>query len=188
MKRIGVLLVIVAIILMLPSCASNYEIRGLDEYSGGRSSVEIDQFSGVDELTKNFECLESDYYFTYREQYSFYNTCETALLYFRYDEEEYSSAKEYCREIMQYLGDEAVEVYGDYMFYDYYEKRPKDEYYHCDDYPEAFKRVAFNDVNHTIVLLGIYTSDKVSKELGHDVLDWCTFLKKYYAMAYSFDE
>ena len=47
---------------MLPSCASNYEIRGLDEYSGGRSSVEIDQFSGVDELTKNFEKDESGKY------------------------------------------------------------------------------------------------------------------------------
>ena len=188
MKRISVFLVIMAILLMLPSCASNYEIRGLDEYLGGRSSVEIDQFSGVDELTKNFECLECDYYSAYREQFICYNTCETALLYFRYDEEEYLSAKEYCREVMQYLGDEAVEVYGDYMFYDYYEKRPKDESYHCDDYPEAFKRVAFNDVNHTIVLLGIYTSDKVSKELEQDVLDWGAFLKKYYGEAYSFDE
>ena len=75
-------------------------------------------------------------------------------------------------------------IYGN----NHYGNRPKDEYYHCDNYPKAFKRVAFNDANHTIVFLGIYTSDKMIKELEQDLLDWGAFLKKYYGEFYSFDE
>lgn len=187
-KIIGILLIITSSILIMTSCSTNYEIRGLNEYFDGRSSVEIDHFFGVDELTENFECLESDYYYSFSEEFPFYNVCEATLLYFRYDENEYVRAKEYYIDAMPYLGNEAIEIYGNYMFYDYYGNRPKDEYYHCDDYPEAFKRVAFNDANHTIVFLGIYTSDKMIKELEQDLLDWGAFLKKYYGEFYSFDE
>ena len=188
MIKIALVVAVILVLLRLPACAVNYEHKGMDEYLGGRSSVEIDEFCGVDELTENFECLESDYRYVYREEAPYYNICETALLYFRYSEEEYARAKEYYREAVPDLGDEATEIYGEYMFYDYYAKRPKDEYYHCDDYPEAFKRVAFNDANHTIVLLGIYTSDQVTEEVEQDVSDWGAFLKKYFDNIYSFDE
>lgn len=174
------------------SCAaSNYEAHGLEDhkYSGGyNSSVEIDVFSGIKPLINDYPYIDADYYYSYKEDYAFYNTLERAIYYFEYTETDYQAAKAYCRENFAYLGDEITEEYNGYEFYDFYAKRSKEEFYHGDDYPEAFKRVAFNDEKKAIVFLGIYTSDKRTEEVTGDVQNWGDFLHKYFFEFYSFGE
>ena len=79
-----------------------------------------------------------------------------------------------------------MEEYNGFQFYDYYGKRNKEDFYHGDDYPAAFKRVAFNDEKKAIVFLGVYTSDKRTDEIAEDVKDWGAFLNKYFFEFYSF--
>ncbi|MBE6548274.1 MAG: hypothetical protein E7667_05285 [Ruminococcaceae bacterium] len=195
MKKTIVALIILLVAMTLCSCGHELiEIHGFDEYfqegKGFRTSstVEIDHFFDKKDTSfvDNFECIERDFH--YVEEGTFNNRYEKVILYFKYNDDEYEGAKAYCREILEYLGDEAVEQYGNYEFFDYYGNRPKDEHYHNDNFPGAFKRVAFNDSNNSIVFLGIYTTGQKTEEMAEDVKDWGVFLKKYFGEYYSFDQ
>ena len=175
----------------LLSCARNYTVHGIGnyEYIGDyNSTVEIDIFSGIKPLINDYSYTNADYYYDYIEDFYYYNVLERAIYYFEYTEEEYQIAKNYCMENLPELGEECIEEYNGFQFYDNYGKRNKEEYYHGDNYPEAFKRVAFSDNKRSIVFLGVYTSDKRSDEIAEDVKDWGTFLGEYFFEFYRFEE
>ena len=79
-----------------------------------------------------------------------------------------------------------MSIYWSKNYINNYGKRNKKDFYHGDDYPDAFKRVAFNDEKKAIVFLGVYTSDKRTDEIAEDVKDWGAFLNKYFFEFYSF--
>lgn len=173
------------------SCAYNYEAHGFGDYKyigDYNSDVEIDIFYGIEPLINDYPYINADYHYSYTEDFTYYNILERGIYYFEYTEEDYQAAKTYCKENFTYLGDEITEEYNGYQFYDFYGKCSKEEYYHGDNYPKAFKRVAFNDEKKAIVFLGIYTSDKVTDEITKDVLNWSEFLHKYFFEFYSFGE
>ena len=180
---------IFAMIFSISSCSAyNYEAHGFDDYKyigNYNSEVEIDVFN-VASLIDDYSYINADYYYSYTDDFAFYNILERAIYYFEYTEEEYQVAKTYCKENLSDLGDECMEEYNGFQFYDYYGKRNKKDFYHGDDYPDAFKRVAFNDEKKAIVFLGVYTSDKRTDEIAEDVKDWGAFLNKYFFEFYSF--
>ena len=192
MKKITFLLICLIFIMLLIfcSCAHNYEAHGFEDYKyvgDYNSPVEIDLF-GIKPLINNYSYIDADYYYSYTEDFALYNILERGLYYFEYTEENYQAVRTYCEENFTYLGDEIIEEYNGYQFYDSYGNRSKEEYYHCDDYPRAFKRVAFNDAKKVIVFFGIYTSDKRTDEITKDVEDWGNFLHKYFFEFYRFGE
>ena len=182
------MLMFIMTLCLFSACGTHYSVQGLDEYRKseyGSSSVEIDQFPGIDVLLEEFTFKNGDYYYSLDEDLPFYNILERAIVYFEYGAEDYQAAKTYCWEGFTDLGTEVVEEYNGYNFYDFYGKREGD-YYHGDDYPRAFKRVAFNEQTKAIVFLGIYTSDKRTEEMTEDVKNWDKFLQKYFFEIYSF--
>ena len=180
---------IFATIFSISSCSAyNHEAHGFDDYKyigNYNSEVEIDVFN-VASLIDDYSYINADYYYSSTEDFFYYNILERAIYYFEYTEDEYQVAKTYCKENLSNLGDECMEEYNGFQFYDYYGKRNKEDYHHCDYYPKAFKRVAFNDEKKAIVFLGVYTSDKRTDEIAEDVKDWGAFLNKYFFEIYSF--
>ena len=180
---------IFTMIFSISSCSAyNYEAHGFGDYKyygDYNSPVEIDVFA-IEPLINDYSYINADYYYSYTEDFAYYNVLERAIYYFEYTAEEYQAAKTYCKENLSDLGDECMEEYNGFQFYDYYGKRNKKDYYHGDDYPDAFKRVAFNDEKKAIVFLGVYTTDKRTDEIAEDVKDWGAFLNKYFFEFYSF--
>ena len=158
MKKLLLTLCLVFLILStifsFASCSAyNYSAHGFGDYKyygDYNSPVEIDVFA-IEPLINDYSYINADYYYSYTEDFAYYNVLERAIYYFEYTAEEYQVAKTYCKENLPDLGDKSIEEYNGFQFYDYYGKRNKEEFYHGDDYPEAFKRVAFNDNNMTIV-------------------------------------
>ena len=179
---------ILSTIFSFSSCkAYNYDAHGFGDYKyqgNYNSTVEIDVFAIN---IKDFSYINADYYYSYTEDFAYYNILERAIYYFEYTAEEYQAAKTYCKENLPYLGDESIEEYNGFQFYDYYGKRNKEDFYHGDNYPKAFKRVAFNDNKMAIVFLGVYTSDTRTEEITEDVRDWEVFLSKYFFEFYRFE-
>ncbi len=174
------------------SCAPhNYDAHGIGNYryyGDYNSKVEIDLFPGIDTLIKDIPYENGDYFYSYQERYDCIDILERGLYYFEYSEQNYEAAKACCMENCSYLGDRATEEYNGYQFYDFYEKRSKDDYNHGDDYPRAFKRVAFQDDKRVIVFLGIHTSDGQFREIKDSVADWEGFLRKYFFEFYRFEK
>ena len=177
----------------LCSC-SNKEAHGLGDYRylslteiSHNSAWESDQFDEIAELIHLYDYLSADYYCSYNDSLLPHNILERSLYYFEYTEQNYQGAKDYCQNNIRYIGDEITEEYNGYKFYDYYGNRSKETYHHCDNFPKAFKRVAFNDEKKTIVFLGVYTSGKRTDEMAEDVKDWGTFLNKYFSDYYRFE-
>lgn len=196
-KYIRIISVVLAFALMLVlcSCDSRYETHGIDEYTHGDfksgnygdSSTEIDEFGLEDtRFFSDYPYIDAGFDWVETAKFEFFDICETAILYLEYDEDVYKDAKQFCFENIGYLCDEPSEQYKDYLFYDFYHTDTDEENFR-NNYPEVFKRVAFNDEENKIVFLGIYTSDKISEEIVDDVNDWGEFLKKYYGEYYSFD-
>ena len=183
------MLMLTMMLCLFGACGTHYSVQGLDEYRKseyGSSSVEIDQFPGIDVLIEEYMFADGDYYYSYEEDFPFYNLLECAIVYFEYDNDvDYQAAKAYCWEGFTYLGTEVIEEYNGYNFYDFYEKR-EDDFYHGDNYPWAFKRVAFNDQAKAIVFLGIYSTDERYVEMAEDAKNWDVFLQKYFFEIYSF--
>lgn len=183
------------------SCATNFTTSGFENYFefsndgrhlgfafDGNSSVEIDWFGDILPLYTDYNYVDGNYHYSLEEDFPVYNILERAIIYFEYAESDYQSAKTYCRENLSNLGEEITEEYNHYKFYDLHGKREKEDYYHCDDYPQAFQRVAFNDEKYTIVFVGIYTTDKRADQTTEDVKNWGNFLQKYFFEFYSFDK
>ena len=121
---------IFAMIFSISSCSAyNYEAHGFDDYKyigNYNSTVEIDVFN-VASLIDDYSYINADYYYSYTEDFAFYNILERAIYYFEYTEEEYQVAKTYCKKNLPYLGDKCIEEYNGFQFYDYYGKRNKEE-------------------------------------------------------------
>ena len=197
-KLVGILLLAWLLVLtasLLCSCSltEHYEAHGFGDYrfsgtdTGYNSASEMDYFGDLSPLKDDFPCLECDYFFSSEEGPTYYNELERTLYFFVYSEEDYPAAKAWCTEHCEYLGDEAAEEYKAYLFYDYYGTRDKDEYYHGDDYPKAFKRVVFHDEKHVIAFVGISATDRRAEELEEALADWGLFLNRYYSDWYSFE-
>lgn len=192
MKRMVILLSFVVLLCFIfSSCASTYEAHGFDDfrYIGNyNSSVEIDMISGVEELINDTAHVNADYHYHCEEGAFLTHSLERMIYYFEYDDDEaYQTAKDHCINSFKYLGDEACQVYNDYLFYDYFAKRSKDTFYHNDNYPECFKYVAFNDENKAIVIIGIYSHGERTEEVAEDVREWEEFLRKYFFEYYTFE-
>ena len=201
MKRFRSILLTLIITLIMPlllcSCVKPFHLEkhGFETYEhngvtyssvGLNSPYEIDAFGDVTPYKDEFSCVDCDYFYSFDEGPFLSNPLDRALYFFEYCETDYPAVKAYCMENCIYLGDEATEEYNGYLFYDFYGKRDKNEHYHGDNYPEAFKRVFFNDEKHVIGFLGILTADKRAEILKEDVADWEVFLNKYYSEWYSF--
>lgn len=196
--RILALACLVALIVSTAcSCAPYYyEAHGIGDYKydvrynqwNFNSEVEIDVFPGIEPLIDEYPYLQADYDYSCQEEPLPFRSLERGIYYFKYTESDYEAAKAYCRENLKTLGDEALEEYNGYRFYDFYGKRNKEEYYHGDDYPQSFKRVAFQDEKKVIVFFGIHTAGSNAKELAQDVEDWEGFLRKYFFEFYDFDQ
>lgn len=179
-------------ILSITSCSPMvYEVHGMDEYFNGsipgNSETEMDEFDGVDSLYNGFNCISADYDYKETQTLPFIEVLEVAILVFRYEELDYQNAKQFCFENMQYIGQTPSEAYNGYDFYDYYENRPKEEYYYNDNFPYGFKRVVICDEKNEILLLGVNVSVERYEEIDDDVKDWGTFLEKYFGEYYSFE-
>lgn len=195
---LSVTILVILIHLSLLSCCTylvffsnyNYETNGIGNYKywGDYSSpFEIDYFGEMLPYRDNFACIDCGYYYRYHEKGIHSCILDRGFYFFVYTEEDYPAAKAYCFENCFEIGTEPTEEYSGSLFYDFYGSRGKEEFYHGDDYPKAFKCVFFNDEKHVIGFLGIYTSDKYEKELAETLCDWGVFLNTYYAEWYSFD-
>ena len=195
-KIFSVFFLIFALMFSFSSCAFDYEAHGFDDYlyeGNYNSTVEIDWFQyehfDIATLVNDYSCVNADYYFTCTEDFWYYNCLHRAIYYFEYaEEQEYQAAKAYCTENLPDLGDEITEEYNGFQFYDFFGNRPKDRFYHGDNYPSAFKRFAFSDKEKAIVFLGVYTTDQHADEMAKDVQDWGAFLNKYFFEFYCFGE
>ena len=200
MRKITKCLAIICLAIgMLPMCAActNHTTHGFDKYfhlnnegilyQMGTSSVEIDQFGDIYPLYTDYSYIDGDYHYHLEEGLPFYDILEYAIVYFTYEENDYQNAKVYCQENLPTLGDTVAEEYNGYLFYDIYGNRSKDDFYHGDNYPKAFKRVAFHEEKNVILFLGFYATDKRAQEAEQDLQDWGNFLQKYFSEFYSFD-
>ena len=196
---IPILLILVTLSL-LTYCAlfhhSHYEAHGIGNYRFDshydfpfqyNSPVETDVFVQMAPFKDDFECVECDYYYVYDEYGFMLNALDRALYYYVYSEADYLAAKAYCFDQCTTIGTEPTEEYNGYLFYDFYGTRDKEEYYHGDDYPQAFKRVIFNDEKHVILFLGVNSDVVRAKTLANEVNDWEEFLRTYFSDWYSFD-
>ena len=205
MKNLKFSLLIAVVILTLVLCACapyHHEAHGFNDYKyPGRlnrgvdfnSEFETDEFTGITSLINDYPYADADYWYSYTEDSPYYNILDRGLYYFEYEtNEDYQVAKSYCKNSIGYLSDEITEEYNGYLFYDYYAKYqeayPEQNYDPTKNFPEDFKRVAFNDQRRAIVVFGIYTSDKHNVEISEDVLDWGGFLHKYFFEYYDFGE
>ena len=194
--RFLALLTVIVLLFSLAGCSTSYEWHGIDEYIHGEddnfygnSEVEIDHFSlyGTS-FFEDYPYIDGGYHYEENAVLYFFDVCETAVLYFEYEDEVYEEVKAFCFETFEEMGENPSESYGDFEFYDFYENRDKSEYYHGDDYPNSFKRVAFNDEENKLVFLGFHTSvGKPREKVAEDINDWGAFLKEYYGNYYLFD-
>ncbi len=185
---IPILLILIPL-LLLSYCTfllpSHYEKHSISEYS--YSSLEIDSFDYMPPYRDDFDCVDCDYFYKYDEKGLMNNILDRGLYYFVYTEEGYPAAKAYCLQRCLWIGTEPTEEYNGYLFYDFYGSRNKEKSYHGDNYPQAFKRVFFNEEKHVIGFFGIYTSGKQEKRLAETLSDWSVFLNTYFDEWYSFD-
>ena len=179
MKRF-ISLVVVLLCLLFSSCAP-YEKSGLDRYYSSNSDFEITQFVEND-FCDLFKYIDGDYFFYREEPFVFCVNCEKALLFFKYDENVYESAKEYIFK-KQHLSENSVAEYNGYVFYDKFHGSGE---WH--NFPKRFMRFAYNDEKQILVFIGFYANEKESKSITQISENWELFLKEIYGDWYDFSQ
>jgi len=178
MKKLVISMVLLCALLFV-SCGSQYEKRGLENFSIYESTYSLCRVLIPEGFIEKYKYQAGDYFFKYSEELPFLNTCEKVLVYLQYDEGVYLEAKTYAMEQLD-LSDEVTAEYNRYYFYDNMEYDDQGD-------PHSFVRMAYNDYNQTLVFIGFFVGNKFYQDVDQYKDDWGGFLKHYFGDYYSFD-
>ncbi len=198
--KLGKVLLCGLLFINITSCDQKIYYDSLDDYltkikkSGlGYSSLEIDDpkhFLPKFNFIVKFEYMEGKFF------YEDFKGVDKAFLLLKYDQKNYSDAKEYSISDLSNLDLTSKNnfVYNDYYFY---ENMAHPKYYgngkngNIDEngdnkfFPTWFTMFCFNDKINTLIFMGYF--NVISNEEKNKILnDWEYFLTYYYGQFYDF--
>ena len=203
MKKIISFILIICMSLGLTSCYQDLERNSLDEYIAGISkgnegskcgfsSVGIDdpdEFLPSSSFLNDYKYLEGTFF--WREDDLLRGVFSTdgvfpeiSLLALKYDETIYEDAKQTMLETIKPYDDQFYQ-YNDYNFY--VNSWPS-------FFPEHFTMACYNDENHTLIFIGLYSGTLAGPSCLEDKYlediegNWKDFIDQYYGAYYDFSQ
>lgn len=202
-KNIVILLVIFS--LGLTGCYQDLEKNSLEEYvvfinknNFGFSNTGIDNpkyFLPSVSFVEDYDYVEGGYYWREDDMLRGIFTTnvlpETVLLYLKYDESIYYSAKQTMLENIKPYGDKFYE-YNNYIFYENSNEinlSPGER-----NFPEDFTMACYNDEKHTLIFIGLESvtlagpsciDNKYLEDIDNN---WGSFVEEYFGEYYDFQE
>ena len=203
MKFYFISLLITMFCLSLTSCYQDLEETSLNDYiyhinenNCGYSSSGIDNpdyFLPSDTFISDFDYIEGGFhwkeYDPLRTLFTSKGTPEISLLYLKYSEVIYCTAKSFMLESIKSYNNLFYE-YDSYIFYEnsnFYELK---EVY---KFPESFTMACYNDKNYTLLFIGLSSSTLAGpsclekKYLNNIRENWKSFIDQYYGEYYNFN-
>ncbi len=201
MKRLINILLFMLCIIVLSGCYQDLEKTSLDEYilyinknKIGYSSVEIDHpdyFLPSLTFIQDYEYIDGIYYWReddpLRGLFTSNVNPEISFLCLEYDEAIYYNAKEFMLKEIEPYNNKFYE-YNNYTFYE----NSNFIHLHYRDFPEWFTMVGYNDVNFTLIFIGLYSGTLAGpscleeKYLEDIEGNWISFMEQYYGDFYDF--
>lgn len=201
MKRLINILLFMLCSIVLSGCYQDLEKTSLDEYilhinkhKIGYSSVEIDHpdyFLPSLTFIQDYEYIDGSYYWReddpLRGVFTSNVNPEISFLCLEYDEAIYYNAKEFMLKEIEPYNNKFYE-YNNYTFYE----NSNFINLHYRDFPEWFTMVCYNDVNFTLIFIGLYSGTLAGPScLEGEYLEdiegnWISFIEQYYAECYDF--
>ena len=186
MKKLTFLCFTIIICVFLCSCGTSIEKHGLENFGIADSSESLCSKIIPEDFINMFEYENGDYYYSFRETFVAYESCDKAILYFQYDTETYVNAKAYAMENLS-LSHELVAKYNNYYFYDNYNVISAELEIESNNYPYYFVRFAYNDEKQILVFIGFSVSMELYDEVDEVSDDFGQLLERYFGEYYSFE-
>ena len=171
--------------------ANIYKTDGIQNFNkyDGPSEINVDILPS-DDFIEKFEYIDAQYF--YRECYDGWWDAladEKSVVVFRYDENNYNAAKEFCLNEMN-LSDTYTLEYNGYVFKENIATAIRYSVYSVDDvhsFPRRFNMFAYNDELNTLVFFGCFFSGYSDDDAMLIISQWGEFLDANFSDLYSFN-
>lgn len=180
-KLLAVILCCVTVFLLCSCFDSNYVIEGIENFSTGDGSIELnDYILPSEDFIEKFENTDIQYRY-----YGSLHSDDRSIVAITYTQDVYKQAKEYCLEEMV-LSDSMIMEYNGYTFIENVELPIVLKEYGR-GLPHHFNMFVYNDTLNRLIFLGAYLSDfyKATPQKTQDVVEnWGAFVETYFSDIY----
>ena len=181
MKKYCISIILLCIVLViLTSCGTVVEIRGLNNFSTVDSSVGLCSQLIPEGFLENYPYIRGDYFYKFEEEMIAYNVEDKALMYLEYEEQEYFKAKEHAINSLS-SSEEVPWVCNGYYFL-------KNDKLSEWDFPRHFSHLVYNDEKQILIFFAFSVSTELYDSVVEDSKDFESFLKKYFGEFYDFSD
>lgn len=187
MKKTIAFVILLVLLFTLCSCET-YAYDGIEKIESLKNQTEYElnfYLLPSDDFLERFKYVDADY--KYRAEYKTHISpggIDRSFLFVEYEPEMYVQAKDFCLQKMM-LSDTNILEYNGYTFIENYELEAKEHPdYKMHYFPHWFNMFAYNDANHRLVFIGLYTVEHNADDHQEVCDNWGNFVEYYFGDIY----